>query len=213
MNAKVKNVGWHFLEFDFGGKVTLFLQENACTGTLLYKFANHQSGGLLNPYSEFIPCLPIIPSVPSFPAFDVLPNQAVFEAENVSNGGTRPNFLPNLWISEETDFKYPEYLEFHWKKPVDISTIEIIWDATLEYLFPARPQPIKSPILPSVVKEYKLYFMNDVGHWEELLAVFDNSLGFSSHSFETIKTNAIEIEISKTHGLNRAQVYQVRAYH
>jgi hypothetical protein len=54
--------------------------------------------------------------------------------------------------------------------------------------------------------------MNDVGHWEELLEVTDNELGFSRHSFETVKTRAIEIEIIHTHGLNRAQVYQVRAY-
>ena len=54
--------------------------------------------------------------------------------------------------------------------------------------------------------------MNEVGHWQDLLEVFDNKLGFSKHTFENINTQAIEIEILSTHGLNRAQVYQVRAY-
>jgi hypothetical protein len=54
--------------------------------------------------------------------------------------------------------------------------------------------------------------MNDVGHWEKLLEVKDNENGFISHNFNNIKTQAIEVEISGTHGLNRAQVYQVRAY-
>ena len=54
--------------------------------------------------------------------------------------------------------------------------------------------------------------MNDVGHWEELLSVSENVQGFSRHSFETVKTRAIEIEILKTNGLNRAQLFQVRAY-
>ena len=54
--------------------------------------------------------------------------------------------------------------------------------------------------------------MNEVGHWEYLIEVIENQLGFSHHSFETVKTRAIEIEILKTHGLNRAQVFQVRAY-
>jgi hypothetical protein len=62
------------------------------------------------------------------------------------------------------------------------------------------------------VKDYKIYFMNEVGHWEHLIGVLGNELGFSQHSFETVKTRAIEIEILKTHGLNRAQVFQVRAY-
>ena len=57
VNVKVKNVGWHYLEFDSGGKVTFFLQENAYTGTLLYKFANHQSGGYQTPtLNLFLAC-------------------------------------------------------------------------------------------------------------------------------------------------------------
>ena len=54
--------------------------------------------------------------------------------------------------------------------------------------------------------------MNNVGHWQDLIEVFGNNLGISRHSFETITTRAIEIEILNTHGLNRAQVFQVRAY-
>jgi hypothetical protein len=42
--------------------------------------------------------------------------------------------------------------------------------------------------------------------------VHGNEIGFVSHDFDNINTRAIEIEIKATHGLNRAQVYQVRAY-
>jgi hypothetical protein len=95
---------------------------------------------------------------------------------------------------------------------VDLSAIEIVWDSTLEFLFPSRPRSFAQVILPTIVKDYKIYFMNEVGHWEHLIGVLGNELGFSQHSFETVKTRAIEIEILKTHGLNRAQVFQVRAY-
>jgi hypothetical protein len=54
--------------------------------------------------------------------------------------------------------------------------------------------------------------MNNVGNWVELLAVSGNKLGYSSHSFQDIRTRAIELEIKKTNGLPRAQVYEVRAY-
>ena len=120
--------------------------------------------------------------------------------------------MPNLWISEETNFQYPEYLEFHWNNSVDISKIQIVWGTTLEFLYPPRPQAFVRSTLPSIVKDYKIYFMNEVGHWEELLEVHGNETGFVSHDFDNINTRAIEIEIKATHGLNRAQVYQVRAY-
>ena len=82
----------------------------------------------------------------------------------------------------------------------------------MEFLYPTRPQAFVHPTLPSIVKDYKIYFMNEVGHWEELLEVCGNEKGFASHDFDNINTRAIEIEIKATHGLNRAQVYQVRAY-
>ena len=52
-----------------------------------------------------------------------------------------------------------------------------------------------------------------LGTGKNLIEVItNNEFGFSRHSFETVKTRAIEIEILQTHGLNRAQVFQVRAY-
>jgi hypothetical protein len=54
--------------------------------------------------------------------------------------------------------------------------------------------------------------MDEVGHWKELLEVSDNDLPFRTHEFSTISTKALEVEIISTHGLDRAQIYQVRAY-
>jgi hypothetical protein len=54
--------------------------------------------------------------------------------------------------------------------------------------------------------------MDEVGHWKELLEVQGNTLSFRTHEFPTVSTRALEIEIISTNGLDRAQVYQVRAY-
>jgi hypothetical protein len=54
--------------------------------------------------------------------------------------------------------------------------------------------------------------MDEVGHWQELLEISDNQLGFRTHEFPTISTKALELEIIDTNGLDRAQVYQVRTY-
>ena len=212
LEADVNKVGWHFIEFKFEKKIIIYDQENAPVGLLSHNLIKSFKSGLLNPYSEYFPKLPSTPSLASVPAFKVSPPQDVYCEENLKNKAVRPSSLPNLWISEETNFQYPEYLEFHWDDPVDISKIQIVWDSTLEFLYPTRPQVFGHSILPSIVKDYKIYFMNPVGHWVELLEVCGNEMGFASHDFDNINTRAIEIEIKATHGLNRAQVYQVRAY-
>ena len=212
VNTPVNKQGWHYIEYKFDQKVILYEQPNAPVGLLCHQPNKSSKIGLLNPYSEYFPRLPTTPSLANVPAINISPPQTVYDSENIKNGYSRPHSLPNLWISEETNFQYPEYLEFHWDNPIDISTIEIVWDSTLEYLYPVRPKAFNNSILPSIVKSYKIYFMNDVGHWEKLLEVKDNENGFISHNFNNIKTQAIEVEISGTHGLNRAQVYQVRAY-
>ena len=99
-----------------------------------------------------------------------------------------------------------------WEKEVEISTIEIVWDSALEFLFPKQPTIDYNINIPSIVSDYKIYYLNNVGNWVELLSVSGNKLGFSSHSFQDIRTRAIELEIQKTNGLPRAQVYEVRAY-
>jgi len=212
LESPVAKKGWHFIEFTNNQKVIFYEQSNTAVGLLFHRSIKESKSGFLNPYSRYLPSLPHSPHLSSSLALEVFPQQHVYDVGNVINDKIRPDHLPNLWISEETDFRFPEYLEFHWEEPLDVSSVEIIWDATLEFLFPSRPQSFARPIVPSIVKEYKLYYMNDVGHWEELLEVTNNEFGFSRHSFETVKTRAIEIEIIQTHGLNRAQVYQVRAY-
>ena len=212
LNGQVNRKGWHFIEFTNNEKVIFYEQKNAPVGLLFHQSIQASKSGFLNPYSEYLPKLSRSPGLSSSIALEVSPHQKVYDVKNVQNDKTRPDHLPNLWISEETDFRFPEYLEFHWEQPVDLSAIEIVWDSTLEFLFPSRPLSFTQAIAPSIVKDYKIYFMNEVGHWEYLIEVIENQLGFSHHSFETVKTRAIEIEILKTHGLNRAQVFQVRAY-
>ena len=212
LNALVNRKGWHFIEFTNNEKVIFYEQKNSPVGLLFHKSIKESKSGFLNPYSEYFPNLSQTPGLSSSIALEVSPNQKVYDVKNVKNDQSRPDHLPNLWISEETDFRFPEYLEFHWDQEVDISAIEIVWDSTLEFLFPPRPRSFPRPVLPSIVKNYKIYSMNNVGHWQDLIEVFGNNLGISRHSFETITTRAIEIEILNTHGLNRAQVFQVRAY-
>ena len=62
------------------------------------------------------------------------------------------------------------------------------------------------------VKDYKIYSLDDQKKSKLMKTVFNNQLAFRSHLFEPFQATGIEIEILSTHGLNRAQIYQVRVY-
>ena len=212
INAKVQKKGWHFLEITNTGGVFFYFRKYSPVGLLFHDSLRENKSGLINPYSQYAPRSSDNFDFPNSVAIEVFPKQLVYEAENVKNGKARPGHMPNLWISEETDFRFPEFLEFHWDEAVDLSSIEIVWDSNLEFLFPSRPTTQSNIKISSLVTDYKIYFMNDVGHWEELIEVKGNQSGYSIHEFESINTRGIEIEILATGGLPRVQVYEVRAY-
>ena len=211
-SVEIENPGWHFLEFSWGDSVVLHQQYNAPVGILLHRVVNSSASGIKNPYSEFSPQTSRVPGPSSAPMIETVPEQPVYRPENLTNERTRPDRLPHLWISEPTDFRYPEFLEFHWEKPREISSIDLVFDSSSEFIIPPRPEKFSVACVTSVVSHYKIFFMDEVGHWKELLEVPDNALPFRTHEFPTVSTKAIEIEIISTHGLDRAQVYQVRAY-
>ena len=124
----------------------------------------------------------------------------------------RPNHLPGLWISKPTDFKYPEFLEFEWDEIQTISTIEINFDPVYDFIYPKKPSCFRHQNFSSLVKDYRIYASGDDAKSTLIADIQDNQLAFRTHSFEPFNAKSIEVEIISTHGLNRAQIYQVRVY-
>ena len=87
-----------------------------------------------------------------------------------------------------------------------------MFDASLEYRFPQRPAPSPWNKITSVVSSYRLLARNMDGKWDEICLVTDNHHGYRVHEFDPMITDVLELEIRETHGLNRAQVYSIRAY-
>ena len=212
VDVKIENPGWHFFEFYDNNGVQFYFQKNAPVGILYHNSLKNTNSGFINPYSEYFPFTPNDFEAANGVFIEICPSQAVYSSDNVKNGKSRPDFMPNLWISENTDFRFPEYLEFHWEEEVELSLIEIVWDSSLDKLHPIFPIFHKDYKIETIISNYKIYYMNNVGHWVDLLEVSGNESGFSSHKFEDIKTRAIELEIQKTNGAPRAQIYEVRAY-
>ena len=208
----IRSPGWHFLQIEGNADVVPYLRDNAPVGVLRHVPVPPDRPSVRNPYSEYSPVLPTLPGPASAYCFRLFPKQPAYQPQNIVNGYSRPARLPNLWISDPTDFRYPEFLELHWKEPLGISRIDLVFDASLEYAFPPHPVSLPRKAISSIVRSYRLYVANEVGHWREILTVEDNIHGFRSHEFDTIETRALEIEILRTHGLPRVQIYEVRVY-
>ena len=146
------------------------------------------------------------------PALRTEPSQSVYSPENLSNSCFRPSHLPNLWISQPTNFKYAEFVEFNWKERVKISRLEICFDGNFNLSYPSVSKDVNSGVMMSIIKDYNVFHNDQNGHSQKLLEVRNNRLSFRVHEFVEIYTNSIEIEILSTHGLNRAQIFQIRVF-
>ena len=112
-----------------GDSVVLHQQDNAPVGILLHRVVNSSASGIKNPYSEFSPQTSRVPGPSSAPMIETVPDQPVYRPENLTNGRTRPDRLPHLWISRPP-ISAIEFLEFHWEKTREISSIDLVFDSS-----------------------------------------------------------------------------------
>ena len=125
---------------------------------------------------------------------------------------SRPTNLPGLWISQPSQFSYPEFVEFHWSNPITISRIDIFFDPSFGYCTPPEPSFSGDEYAISLVKNYRIYFTNKDGKAKLVDEIKENTSAHQVHLFDACTIKSMEIEILSTHGLDRAQVFRVAAY-
>ena len=99
----------------------------------------------------------LLPHPSSAPMIEVFPSKASIFRRIWLTARDDLTVLPNLWISQSTDFKYPEFVEFHWESPQEISAVDIVFDGTLEFLFPTRPTRFPVNRITSIVRHYRVF--------------------------------------------------------
>ena len=211
-NVKVGQNCWHFLELESVQEFSVPLYSDGIVGIIFHNKRPKEKGITRKFFSEFDPVLTSCPLPSPSPGMQIVPKQEVYQPSNTANDSLRPNHLPGLWISKPTDFKYPEFLEFEWDEIQTISTIEINFDPVYDFIYPDKPSSFKYQNFSSLVKDYRIYASGDDAKSTLIADIKDNQLAFNSHSFEPFNARSIEVEIISTHGLPRAQIYQVRIY-
>ena len=212
LGLPIKNKGWHFLEIHSNEDFVIPLYERGLVGYVLH---DKKRGSYLNQaksMTEFYPILTTSPKVSSSPMITLSPAPEDYEAGNLVNNYFRPNHLPQLWVSKPTNFKYSEFVDLEWKQPIEISRIEISFDPSYDFIYSGEPKSFEEDNFSSLVREYKIYITKENQASEMIIHQKENSLALAVHCFDPVEIKSLELEILSTHGLNRAQVYQIRTY-
>ena len=204
--------GWYFLEIISKFGIQVALHGNGPVGYVFHSKRTTTPGSKTKYLSDYEALITQTPALSLSPKVEVEPIPQVYLPENVLNHSFRPDNLPNLWISKPTDFKYPEFIELEWDEIKSISCVEISFDPSYEFLYPSKPTTMEDKNFKSLVKNYRLYATGEEKKSQLLVDVCDNQVAFRSHSFDPVEVKGIELEIISTHGLDRAQVYQIRVY-
>ena len=212
LGVKLNSSSWHFLELISEQKFQVPLFSNGPVGYIFYKGRSQSEKSKTKPLSDYEPIVTCSPLPSLAPKLEVFPKSKIYQPENLVDHTFRPDSLPNLWISKATDFQYPEFIEIEWEKAREISCIELSFDPSYDFVYPQRPKSMISSNFHSLVKDYRIYFYDENKKSKLIEDIKDNHIAFRSHSFESITAKGIELEILSTHGLNRAQIYQVRIY-
>jgi hypothetical protein len=237
INCNIPRPGWHFLIIEENPLVRLHVTETP-PGQLRY-YPRPEDPIRPNPFSTWtLRSLPIgqqravdadgaavlapqwnehalsHQSLSQFLAFsyacEVMPAQDLYNAANVVNLHSRPTRLPNLWVSEPTDFQRPETLTLSWDRPQDISGIQVLFDSALHFHFTQSWQGYPVSFIPSIIRDYRLIAIHPDGSETTLADIRDNHQRNRLHDVEISGVTALRLECLSTHGLSRAQVYAVR---
>ncbi len=145
----------------------------------------------------------------------VSPESRPYSGINATNGISRAEHWPNIWISDPSQ-TLPQHLTLNWKSPQTISEIRLTFDTDLCapdrcYGWPREAHRFVFPA-PECVKDYRVVYRSG-DNWKELLSVDDNYHRHCIHRLEiSIETEELRVEVLNTHGVNTARIYEIRVY-
>lgn len=211
-NTKIEHKGWYFLELRSKENFWVMEAENAPVGHLIQYPRKIYGLPEDNPYSEYCPPPSYSPQPHRSAVIEVSPPQKTYEAHEMLTENSRPSVLPSLWISQPTNFSYPEFIEFNWPKTIKISRLDLFFDPCFGYLTHAHPTYTPHSRAISLVKDYKIYFTSAEGKSSLVNEISNNYSSYRTHDYEACEINSLEVEILSTHGLDRAQIFRIAAY-
>ncbi|EMI20241.1 hypothetical protein RMSM_02833 [Rhodopirellula maiorica SM1] len=138
-----------------------------------------------------------------------------YQATNVTNGISRAEDWPNIWISDRSQ-PLPQSVSLKWGDTKQVHEISLAFDTDLDapdrcYGWPREAHRFVFPV-PQCVKDYRI--MGRLGdNWMELVDIRDNYNRRRIHMLtDPVNLDELRVEVLATHGSPSAHIYEIRAY-
>ena len=209
--------GWVFLRLEATPELTLRTTSEKLVGVnsfspgpqvLLSEGARPYD--FYNQYSPWVRLNDIWTTRHQSACFRLSPASESYAPAQVVNGYARPCHAPNLWISEETDFSTPEWLELSWEEPVTLREVRLTFDTDLDYFLRAIRAATPFRHFRECVRDYRLE-LHAADGWQEVARVTDNHQRLRLHPVPALPCTRLRVVIEATHGLPQARIYSVVA--
>ena len=140
--------------------------------------------------------------------FEAVEKEPVFAGENLTNGFTRPYRGANIWQAKGVK---DEYFTLELPEKKQLSEMVLVMDTDLDKYY-ATFDENKHANVPSVIKDFDVYYKNEAGEFELLTSVREHYQRLASINLNHICTNVLKVVVKDTWGQDFAALYDVRVY-
>ncbi|OGF50872.1 MAG: hypothetical protein A2231_11030, partial [Candidatus Firestonebacteria bacterium RIFOXYA2_FULL_40_8] len=137
----------------------------------------------------------------------VTPEVSPYSPQNITNGVARAERWTNIWISDPAK-KLPQYAEIDLGGKKNFNTLHLAFDTNLSLAHNGIPALYKHP---EAVKDYEILVFTG-NKWKKLAKVEGNYHRRRVHTFKTVESSKVRINVLATNGDKSARVYEVRVY-
>ena len=99
--------------------------------------------------------------------------------------------VPNLWASQNTNFSEAEWIDLNWETPQAVKQIDIVFDSMLDFHFAQKLGGYKNKVLPSIIKNYRLWTVNLNGDNILFEEIHDNYQRLCKHTIQLERVQSI----------------------
>lgn len=136
--------------------------------------------------------------------FQLEPESYPFAPENVNNGISRSEDLPNIWISDPQQ-ALPQYVELNLGQAREFDTVHLTFDTNLDKFLRTHGT------YAECVSDYEVLVRSN-GHWLNVVNEYGNYMRKRMHTFNPVQADSLRVVVHRTNGCPEARIYEIRIY-
>ncbi|OXM82370.1 FAD-dependent oxidoreductase [Paenibacillus rigui] len=146
--------------------------------------------------------------------FRLHPETSAFTADKTTDGYLRPYEQPHLWISNALAPGQTASLELQWEQAVTVQEVQLVFnDDVNEDLINLHHHHTAFPIIPELVRDYRLEAMIEEGQWKVVHEEKANRKRKRVHRLDVpVTTDRLRLVVEATNGSPCAEVIEIRVY-